>query len=153
MSYGLRVVGLREYRRDLKRADAAIGPAIREANRRVAEVVAARARQNAATQPRIHARRPRAVTSQRQHWGDYVQSIKALASQTRAQVSLGSARVPWALGQNFGAVTKTQFPPSLGHHGGDYALYKSIEETTLDQIRVFRQETDTVWRIAHPEAA
>lgn len=149
-SYGLRVEGLREFRKTLKQADSGIGPALREANKSVAELVAAEARSNAATQPRVRAANPR---PSRQHWGDYVRSFRALASQTRAQVALGAAKLPWAMGQNFGSVSarRSQFPPSLGHRGGDYALYKAIGETIPQQVAEFTEQTDKVWAIAFPD--
>src|SRR5262245_1925341 len=144
--YGLRVQGLKEFRRDLKRVDSASGPAIRQANKTVAEVVAGQARGNAQSQPRQLAARPR---PSRQHWGDYVASFRALASQTRAQVALGSTRLPWALGQNFGSPGRyRQFP---GQGNPDHAMYLAIGATVPQQMATFAAEYDKLSKIAFPD--
>ena len=48
------------------------------------------------------------------HWGDLVNSIKSGADGKTPFVSIGSKRVPWALGFEFGSNTYRQFPPWKG---------------------------------------
>lgn len=122
----LKVEGLRELSRQLKAVDAAAPKQLQQALKRVAgEIVVPGARGLAAsrTNPR---------------WGTRaVNTIRALASQQRAQVAVGSAAVPWAAGHNFGSLhtritngrhSTNQFPPTKGFRGGDYALYETIEQ-------------------------
>jgi hypothetical protein len=112
---------------------------LRDTNLAAAEIVAAAARRNAQTQRRVVARQPRPG---RQHWADYVQTIRALASQTRATVALGAARVPWALGSNFGSLGRyKQFP---GQADPDHALYKAIES---QRERVIEEYGDMIERL------
>lgn len=146
VSYKVGVAGLRDLRRELKRAGDEFPKELRDTNFRVAnEVVVPTAQRKARSTRRPHADRPR---PDRGHWEDYPKTIRALASQTRATVALGSARVPWALGANFGSLKYTQFP-GLGNP--DHALYAAIEEKQQDVIKTYGDMLDTLTKKAFPE--
>lgn len=139
MAGKLEVQGLRELSRELRALDPALPKQLQQALKRVAgEVVVPGARAMAAS-----ASNPK--------WGSRaVNTIRALASQQRAQVAVGSQAVPWAAGHNFGSAhtritngrhSTNQFPPTKGFRGGDYALYETIEQrqpqilaTVVDEI-------------------
>jgi hypothetical protein len=55
--------------------------------------------------------------------GDGLKSIRALATQTRAQVAIGGARAPYLPGQNFGSNKVMQFAPKVNP---DRFLYTTI---------------------------
>lgn len=93
----LRVDGLAEFRRELKAAGAEMPRALQKVNKAQATKVVYGAR-------RLYESsgyRPRTKRTQRR-------GLRALASQTRAQVALGAATVPWAAGQEFGS--RGRFP-------------------------------------------
>ena len=54
-------------------------------------------------------------------------SIRSLAQQTRAQVSLGGGAYPFAMGAEFGSVRYRQFKPWRGSNAdAGYFLYPTI---------------------------
>jgi len=93
--------GLRDLVRDLGRIDPALKKEIQKMNKAVAKTVA-----------------DKAVTKYEQvfTWrtGRGSASIRALASQTRAQIAFGSARAPYLVGQEFGSIQYPQFGPRSG---------------------------------------
>ena len=140
--YAIQTIGLRELRRELKRLGPQWPREMRAAEKAAAEIVAAKARTNLAAARRLmgHASKPR---PDRQHTADAVRTIKALADTTSARVSLGSTRVAWALGLNFGSLRYKQFPP-VEHP--DHALYEAIES---ERPKVLASFGDSIDRLAH----
>lgn len=138
--WAIRTTGLRELRRELRALGPEWTPQLRQTNKAAAEIVAATGQDNLQAVRRLvpRARYPR---PDRQHWADLVRTMRALASQTRAQVALGTKAVPWALGENFGSRTRRQFPPVATP---DHALYKAIEQ---DRPRVLREYGDMLERL------
>lgn len=138
----LRVEGLRELSRELKALDPALPKQLQQALKRVAgEIVVPGARGLAAgrTNPK---------------WGSRaINTIRALATQQRAQVAVGSQAVPWAAGHNFGSAhtritngrhSTNQFPPTKGYRGGDYALYETIEQRQPQILETVTDELDNL---------
>lgn len=123
----VRVEGLKELQAALREADRAFPARLRLANNEAADVVVVRGKALAAARGPMFAKA--------------AESLRASSEQRNAKVSLGSARVPWALGANFGAqhdierttATRTmlgwnQFPEAV--HGHDVFLYAAITDTT-----------------------
>jgi hypothetical protein len=96
--------------------------------------------------------RPRRGT---QHWKDLVNSIKSGASSTSPTVSIGSDRVPWALGFEFGSLRgpkKRQFPPWRGR--GDSAGYFFYPAVRAAEDRIWpemERAVDEAFAAAFPE--
>ncbi len=140
MAIRVTVTGLRELGRELRAVDAALPKELQRGLKRVAgEIVVPGARGLAAsrTNPR---------------WGTAaVNTIRALASQRRAQVAVGSKAVPWAAGHNFGSkhtrITKgrhstNQFPRTKGNRGGDYAIYETLARRQPQIVEALVGEID-----------
>lgn len=127
------VQGLKELRAALRAIDGTLPRELQRTNKRAAAdviVPAARRLAESRTNPR---------------WGHLaVASIRALASQTRAQVALGSQKVRWAAGENFGSFKYHQFPPSKGYRAGDYALYESIDREQAALIATYTDLLETL---------
>jgi hypothetical protein len=142
--YQAYVTGLKELRQELKRAGDEFPQQLRDTNFAVADrIVVPVARRNAYA---VRALVPVAKRhrTDKGHWADFPNSIRALASQTRATVALGSNRKKdaWIVSENFGSISKRQFAP-LGHP--DHALYKAIEEV---KPRVIEEYGDMIQRLA-----
>lgn len=146
MAIRVTVTGLRELGRELRAVDAALPRELQRGLKRVAgEIVVPGARGLAAsrTNPR---------------WGTAaVNTIRALASQQRAQVAVGSQRVPWAAGHNFGSKrtritvdrnhptgrrSTNQFPRTKGFRNGDYALYETLARRQPQIVEALVGEID-----------
>ncbi len=120
------VVGLRELRNELKAIDGKAQKGLQKANKRAAAEVI------------VPAARHLAEGRHNPRWGsEAIGTIRALASQTRAQVALGSAKVRWAAGHEFGSIKYKQFPPSIGYRAGGYALYAAIDQEQDKLIDVY----------------
>ena len=92
------------------------------------------------------------------------QSLRATKTQNYAAVRLGSARKPYALGAEFGAVKRTQngriargFRPWRGNQfqswngGPGYFLHPTIREKGPELIREYEQVIDRLKREAFSE--
>jgi hypothetical protein len=128
--YQAYVTGLKELRKELKRAGDEFPQQLRDTNFAVADriVVPVARRKAYAVRALIPVgKRRRNDRTHTSHWADFPNSIRALASQTRATVALGSERKrdAWIVSENFGSINKRQFPP-LG--SPDHALYEAISE-------------------------
>lgn len=144
MATRVKVEGLRELSRELKALDPALPKELQKALKRVAtDVVVPGARATAAGQTN-----PR--------WGHAaINTLRALATQQRAQVAVGSQKVPWAAGHNFGSLQQVKgnsrkgqpgntkmFPRTKGHRNGDYALYDTIEKRQSQILDTVTEEID-----------
>lgn len=113
MAEGVQVAGLKEFVRELRKADRELPKAIRQANLDVAKEVAEGTRASFSSRGGVA---PKVASS-----------VRALAQQARAQVGIGGARYPYALGSEFGSVRYKQFPPWRGSGpGAGYSLYPTI---------------------------
>ncbi|MGH9225701.1 MAG: hypothetical protein ACRD2W_18385 [Acidimicrobiales bacterium] len=109
----VRVDGLRPFLSELRRLGAEFPKAIRQANKEVAEAVAIKARASFSSRPGVA---PKVAPS-----------VKAFAQQRAAQVQVGGARYPFALGSEFGSVKFKQFPAWRGSGAGaGYSLFPTI---------------------------
>lgn len=128
MSVGARITvqGLSELRRGLRAANANAPRLVQVANKKVAQTVAEKAEQRYAR--RYRSRSGRGATS-----------IRALASQSRAQVALGGARAPYLPGQNFGSFGR--YPQFVPKATPDRFLYRTIAD---ERQRIEREYLDVV---------
>lgn len=123
----VKIEGLKELRRDLKKMDGALPKEIARINRQVVRAIAvpdAKRRAAARSNPRVGRK--------------VLDSIKGTGSQTRAQIVGGGARVPWFKGMEFGSNQvrrtargghTTQFPtrsPKRGRGLEGYFLYPAV---------------------------
>lgn len=125
MSVGrVRVEGLRELRRDLRKLsrDETWKGDLRDAGLQAATIVANDARASAlrAVNPRMGRRA--------------ANTIRPLASQTNARVAAGRANVPWTMGHIWGSSRFPQFPP---RRKGGYHLYPAIERQQDRVIEIY----------------
>lgn len=77
-----------------------------------------------------------------QHWQDLVNSIKSGATGKSPFVSVGSSRVPWALGFEYGSAQHRQFPPWLGN--GPTAGRFFWPQIREDRPQVVKEATDAL---------
>lgn len=123
----IRVEGLKELQAALRDADRGFARQLRVANNDAAQLVVTRGRLLAGARGKMFEKA--------------AETLRATSEQRNAKVTLGSARVPWACGANFGArhdVERTtptrqmlgwnQFPEAVKGH--DVFLYAAVEETT-----------------------
>lgn len=147
MSGSIRSEGLKELRRDAKRAGDALPREIAAVNKRLVNQVfvpAARSKAAGRTNPRAGS----AV----------VNSIRGLGSQTRAQIAGGSNRVPWFAGHNYGSHQlrrtargghTTQFPrraPKRGRGNVGYILEQAVEEKLPEGLTAYARMLDELLR-------
>lgn len=141
-SLALRVDGLSDFRRGLSRANRDLGKKVGQANKALGERVVGNARSR-------YARHYTVRTGRTQR------SIRASASQTRAQVKLGTQRTPWALGQEFGSDRLPRFRPWTGKAPGGKGshgrfFYPAIREESEGIKQDYLKVLDTVVREAFP---
>lgn len=133
------VAGLREFQRGLRQAETNLAPAMRDANKEVAETIAAGTRASFLSRPGVALK--------------VAPSVKATAEQRRAAVKIGGDRYPFALGSEFGSFRYRQFPAWRGNSAdAGYSLHPTIRsereqiaETYLDLV------VDKVARRAFPD--
>lgn len=137
----IRVEGLSDLRRELRALEGNFPRELQRANKRVAEeVIVPDAR--AAAEARTNPRAGRAV----------VNSIRATATQTRAQVAVGGARVPQALGHEFGSIRFKQFPAWRGAgKGAGYFLWPTIRARGQEIIETYETVIEELTQRAFPQ--
>jgi len=79
--------------------------------------------------------------------GDGAKSIKALATQRRAQIGIGSKRAPYAQGQNFGSDRLMRFSP---RREPDHFLYATLQKDREAIEEKHGQMIDDLMRKAYP---
>lgn len=132
----IRIEGLKELRRDFKRAGDSLPKEIAAINKRLVNQVfvpAARSKAAGRTNPRAG--------------HDVINSIRALGSQTRAQIAGGSKRVAWFAGMEFGSVRYRQFAPRSprkGRGNAGYFLYPAVYENMPKAISTYQQMLETL---------
>lgn len=125
-----------EMRARLKQAGDGWPKRIQKANKSVAKKVADKA---ADKYPRHYRRRSGAAQ----------RSIRALASQSKAQVAIGRATVPYAVGQNFGS--KRRYPQFAPKAEPDRFIYATVAEEMSAIEEMHGKEIDAVFDEAFPE--
>jgi hypothetical protein len=145
------VEGLSQFTRALARAGADSARAeVKQANFDVANRLTEAAKQKAASL----SRQQKAAA----------ESLRATKTQNYAAVRLGSARKPYALGAEFGALKKTRrgrviagFKPWRGNQSGGWAggpgyfLHPSIREKGPELINEYMRAIDRISQEAFPE--
>ena len=133
----IEVVGLKELRAGLKKAGPQFPKELQKANKRaVNEVLVPEGRRLASA--RGYPRPGSAV----------VNSIRGTATQTSAAFNVGGARVPHAMGHNFGSTRYRQFPPKANP---DYFMYRAIENRRKDFMQAYEDIIETVSKDAFPD--
>jgi hypothetical protein len=139
-SAAVEVDGLRELRRDLKRAGAQFPKELRAVNLKTAEVVAAEVRRLAPKGPHQGGGTVRPI----------VASVRALASQSRAQVAVGGARTPHAAVHNYGG-TIPRFNSTARTTILPYPYIEpAIDAKTDEVLAVYDEALDRLLRRAFP---
>lgn len=138
MAEGIRVTGLKELRSELKQVDAAFPKQLQKANKKVAELIAEGTRA--------------AFSSMGGSAPKVAPTVKALASQTRAQVKVGGGSgvgAEVAMGNTFGSAGRfPQFPPAKP---GGYALYPTIKDKFDESIEIYGDAIDDLLKRAFPD--
>lgn len=130
----VRVEGLKELRAELRKVDMHKG--LQKAGKKVAEKVAERTRSAASGLGGVTVRE--------------VPTIKALASQTRAQVKVGGS--PWSMGSLFGSVRYRQFRPWRGSGpGAGYYLWPQLAEMRDEITDTYADEIERLLARAFPD--
>lgn len=134
----IEVVGLKELRSALRKAGPQFPKELQQANKRAVNEILVPEGKRLASQ-RGHPRPGSAV----------IASIRGTASQSRATFNVGGARVPHAMGHNFGSTGRyKQFPPK---REPDYFMYAAIENKGDEFMEAYAEVIDTVSRVAFPE--
>lgn len=124
-SEGVRVHGLNELNRTLRSMGPEFQKELKQANKSVAEFVAADARSAALSVGGVAAKT--------------APSVRASGTNTRAGVSIGGSKYPFAGGAEFGSVRYKQFAPWRGNSSeAGYFLYPSIRQ---DSDRILTEYT------------
>lgn len=137
------VVGLRELRKALKELDPKWPKGLREVNKRAAEVVVPEARTRASqVRTNVKGNPTRAGSA-------VVGSIRALASQTRAQVAMGGARLPHAGGFDWGSSGRFKQFPAANKEG--YILWPAAKAKEEVIVAYYLKMLDDLTQDAFPE--
>ena len=136
---GVKVVGLDDFRRELKKLEEDLTPELKTVNFQLAVQVQTWAQTKAA------AVSPQAAKAARE-------ALKASKTAARAQVILGSNKTPWALGAEFGAARWKQFPAWRGNSkGAGYFLWPSIREHREEIMDLYMAALDKLAAKAFPD--
>ena len=137
----VRVEGLADLQRELRKLDSKLPRELRQANLKAAELVATAARSKASSLGGVAAKT--------------APSIKAAAEQRRSKVTIGGPKYPFAMGAEFGGQgrpTTMQFKPWSGRDSGaGYFLYPAIRGTRDEFIEVYERAIDQLMRAAFPK--
>lgn len=147
----VRVAGLDQFRKELRKLDdAGLIEGLKDANFEVAELVVRSAKANASTRMENRA----------------AATLKARRGQRRAEVGLGNARTPFAIGAEFGAGQNivrrsvngrsfrgyNQFRQWRGSDSGaGYFLYPAIRAETDKIVEVYGDSIDKLMSKAFPD--
>lgn len=130
----IRVEGLAELRRELKRLDEPkFTDELKGAHNRVSDYVVDKAK-DAASSPMMR----KAARS--------LSSSRAAAS---ARLSYGGAGTPFAMGAEFGSSRYHQFRPYLGKTG--YFLYPTIRAEQAEVMHIYEKAVDQIVKHAFPD--
>lgn len=130
----IKVAGLKEFRRELKKLDGDFPKEMSRVNNDVAGLVADAARSKAAGQgSTLEKAAP---------------SIRAMKGATRAQIAIGSSQYPYALGAEFGSIRYKQFPSPIP---GGRSLYPTIRAKRNEVMERYGDLVDDVAKKAFPD--
>jgi hypothetical protein len=149
-SVGIEVEGLRQFMRGLRQAPERLDKDIRKEFREIAATVRDRARAAAWGRRSAVGGGPKRVRSM-QSWRDLVNTIRS-GSNPEPYVALGSDRVPWVLGHEFGSGRYPQFPPWRGNKAdAGYFFYPAVRAETQNVVERMAEVVDRVLSEAYPE--
>lgn len=144
----VKIEGLKELRRELRKIDPALNKEIGNINRRVVNTYVVPAARRLAQQ-RTNPRAGRRV----------IDSIRGIASQTRAQIVGGGARAPEFFGHNYGSMQRrmtgvpkghtTQFPvraPRRGRGTEGYIFEPAVRQSLPQIMDAYEQMLDGLIR-------
>ena len=136
---GIKVEGLNEFRRELKKLEENLTPELKQINYELATQVTSWAQTKAA------AVSPQASKAAKE-------GLKASRTAARAQVILGSNRAPYALGAEFGALRWKQFQRWRGNAtGAGYFLWPSIRDHREEIMDIYGEALDKLASKAFPD--
>jgi hypothetical protein len=134
----VRLTGLDELRKELKKLDGEWIGELKAANYEIAADIVVPTAKSKASGTRAGS----AVVS----------SIRAARAAKSATVSLGGARVPWAAGWEFGALKYKQFPRWKGNgDGAGYFLWPTIRERRSEIIERYMTLLEKITSRAFPD--
>lgn len=134
----IKVEGLAELQRELRRIGPESARELRLANKAAAEIVAGEARSRALVVGGVAAKS--------------APSIRPLGQGRAAAVKLGGARYPFALGAEFGSIQYRQFAPWTGSNSGSgYFLYPAIRAKQDDVVDVYDDMLRALTKRAFPK--
>ena len=140
---GARIEGLKELRKELK----ALGPQwpkeLQKTNKAAAAKVVPEAKRRAAQS------HPNLAGGVARVGSRGVSSIRALASQTRAQIAGGGAKVPWFGGNEFGSSGRYRQFPAKNKEG--YILWPAAKAKEPEIEEIYLEMIDALTKAAFPE--
>lgn len=128
------VQGLRELRKELKAIDPKWSKELQAVNKRAANIVVPEAKKRAGQS------RPNLAGGVARAGSAGVASIRALASQSRAQIASGGARVPWMGGSEWGSSGRFKQFPSKSADG--YILWPAAKAKEGDVVKLYEKMLD-----------
>jgi hypothetical protein len=133
----IRVDGLDDLRRELRRLGDAWPKELKVANRDAADIVVTSAKGKAAAVGGVAAKA--------------AESLRALNQQRAAVVALGGAAYPYAMGAEFGSIRYRQFRPWRGSAGdAGYFLYPAIRGERDRVLDTYEKALDRITKRAFP---
>lgn len=130
----VKVDGLADFQRELRKMDAALPKELRQTNLRIAQKVADKARTRMSGRPGSGRKA--------------APSIVARAQQRSGAVKIGGARFPFALGNEFGSRRFRQFPPP---NRDGYAVFPTIKESRQEIEKDYLDALRQLARRAFPK--
>lgn len=151
---GIQIEGLREWVKELRQAPERLDKPMRAQFREIAAEVRTKAR--AAAQEHHPPAGPNTGRPHKQHWSALVSSITSGADSDTPWLKLGSERVPWALGFEFGS-RKNRYPQfpvwrGFGRQAG-YFFWPAIRAEEPDMKDRMLKAVDETFALAYPDGA
>lgn len=133
---GPRIVGLREFRNELRKADKALPKELTKANREHAAKMVAPIRSAYSKRFRVRS-------------GRTIGSVRPFSTQTSAGIRFGGARLPHAMGQEWGSNRFPQFAPWTG--GDGRFVYPTISAEAPKLMAEYGKVLSAVMGSAYPD--
>ncbi len=157
---GFEAEGLKPFIAELRKSPERLDKEIRRRFRLIAADVRAGARNLASMQHPVP-KFPRTRATQKQHWSDLLTSIQSGADSDTPWVAVGSDKVPWALGFEFGGGLpagrgrrggRAQFPPWRGNDSdAGYFLWPTVRDRQDDVVEQMLNAIEETLAGAYPD--
>lgn len=128
------VQGLKELRKEFKAIDPKWSKELQAVNKRAADIVVPEAKKRAGQS------RPNLAGGVARAGSAGVASIRALASQSRAQIASGGARVPWMGGSEWGSTGRFEQFPAKSNDG--YILWPAAKAKEPEIVKLYGDMLD-----------